>query len=528
MCRICDDAAREGIVAPDHVHPSPDRAQPLQHPAPPTLATKSRRTFLRTSLAGASGSLLLAGCGGGDAVAAADSQMLAKLGAPGRRTLIRGGYVMSMDPQVGNFAPGDVLIEGSRIVQVGTNLAAGGAAVIEAAGMVVMPGFIDTHHHQFETSLRSSLADGVLLPDGRPETTYNYYQTILQAFSVRYRPEDVYINELVGGLSQLDAGVTTVMDVSQIHHSPEHSDAAIEALKDTGRRAVFGYFEGWGDRARYPQDARRIRSQYFSSSDQLLTMVMGGEIYLPGYEAAWAIGRELEIPIALHVVGTFGMQPTFDELGAAGKFGSDNIFIHMTGMSDAGWRYAADAGAHVSLAVPIEMQMRHGTPPIQKALDMGMQPSLSSDVECTMTADMFTQARFAMTLQRMFANEKALRNEPYPRLLTSHDALRLATMEGARGLKLSHKTGSLTPGKEADIVLLDATALNVAPLNHVPGAVVTLMERHNVSTVLVAGRVKKWRGQLLGVDIQGLRARLEASRDYLFAAAGIPQDLFRT
>jgi cytosine/adenosine deaminase-related metal-dependent hydrolase len=432
-----------------------------------------------------------------------------------------------MDNEVGNFPVGDVLVDGAHIVDVGASIDASDAAVIDAAGMIVMPGFIDTHHHQFETALRSFLADGILFDDGRPENAINYYDTILQTFSVVYRPEDVYINELFGSIAQLDAGVTTVMDVSQIHHSPEHSDAAIEALHDAGRRAVFGYFEGQGERVKYPQDAYRITKKWFSSKDQLLTMVMGGEIYLPGYQAAWQVGRDLDLPIALHVVGTFGMQPTFDQLGAAGKFGPDNIFIHMTGMSDRGWEYAAGAGAHVSLAVPIEMQMRHGTPPIQKAIDLGMQPSLSTDVECTMSADFFTQMRSVMTLQRMFANEKALMGEEYPRLLTSLDAIRFATVEGAKGLKLDHKVGTLTPGKEADIIFLDATALNVAPLNHVPGAVVTLMERNNVDTVMVAGKIKKWKGKLIGFNVARLRCELERSRDYLFERTGIEKDLFR-
>jgi cytosine/adenosine deaminase-related metal-dependent hydrolase len=448
------------------------------------------------------------------------------VGDPGRRTLIKGGVVLSMDDAVGNFTQGDVLIDGARIVQVAAQIDSPDAAVIDAAGRIVMPGFIDTHHHQFETALRSQLAHAILTPDGRPENTRNYYETMLLGFSQHFRPEDVYINELFGGIAQLDAGVTTVMDVSQIHHSPEHSDAAVAGLRDAGRRGVFGYFEGRGERARYPQDAARLKAQYING-DGLLTMVMGGEIYLPGYEAAWKAGRDLGLPIALHVVGTFGMAPTFEQLGNDGWFRDDNIFIHMTGMTETGWKIAADAGAHVSLSVPIEMQMRHGTPPIQQALDLGMSVSLSSDVECTMSADMFTQMRGLITLQRMFAKADALAgNTDHARLMQASDALRHATIEGARGLKLDHVTGSLTPGKAADIILLDTDAINAAPLNNAAGAVVTLMDRTNVDTVLVAGRIRKWRGQLLGHDIRRLRTELEHSRDHLFAAAGIPRDLF--
>lgn len=502
MCRLCD-------------------------PNTPQLPCPSAQDFLAARAASeAMEPVSFASAGAAQDQKSATGSMPKGLGDADRRTLIKGGAVMSMDADVGNFAVGDVLIDGGRIVKVAASIDAPDAAVIDAKGKVVMPGFVDTHHHQFETALRSQLSNGILVPDGRPDNVSNYYDTILQQFSMVYRPEDVYINELFAGISQLDAGVTTVMDVSQIHHSPEHSDAAIQGLQDAGRRGVFGYFEGWGDRAQYPQDAKRIKEQYFSSDDQLLSMVMGGEIYLPGYEAAWQVGRELDLPIALHVVGTFGMQPTFDELGAAGQFGEDNIFIHMTGMSDEGWKYAADAGAHVSLSVPIEMQMRHGTPPIQKAIDLGMSSSLSTDVECTMTADFFTQMRGLITLQRMLVNEAALRGDEYPDLMTTTQAVHRATMGGAEGLKLDKKIGSLTPGKDADIILLDAEAINVAPLNNVPGAVVTLMERHNVDTVLVAGQVKKWQGTMLGFDLDNLRGSLEKSRDYLFEAAGVERDLF--
>ncbi len=448
-------------------------------------------------------------------------------GMEGRRILIRGGAVLSMDPEVGDFDSADVLVDGRTIAEIGPNIDAGDADVVEAEGMIVMPGFIDTHHHQFETALRSFLADGLLFNDGKPHGEVNYFDFILGKFAGVYRPEDVRINELFGSLSQLDAGVTTVHDISQIHHSPEHSDAAIEGIMQSGRRAAFGYFEGHGEMAKYPDDARRIKEQYFSSDDQLVTMIMGGEIYLPGYERAWEIGRELGIPVAAHIVGSFGMAPEFDKLAAAGMFGPDNLFIHMTGMSDMGWQATRDAGAAVSLAVPIEMTMRHGMPPILKTLETGIEPSLSSDVECTMTADFFTQMRSTMTLQRALVNQMALEGvEDTPALLTTRDVIRFATLQGARDLKLDDKTGSLTPGKEADILLLDATAINVAPLNNVPGAVVTLMERSNVDTVMVAGKIRKWKRELLDADIPGLRAELEASRDYLFETAGVDRDLF--
>src|SRR6516225_4883733 len=307
-------------------------------------------------------------------------------GAPGTRYVIRGGSVMSMDPKVGNFVQGDVLVEGKKILDVGRNLGAGGAAVIDATGRIVMPGFIDTHHHQFETALRSFLADGVLINDmsGTAAGTTTYYEYILLKFAPVYRPEDVYINELFGALSQLDDGVTTVHDVSQIHHTPQHSDAAIRALFDSGRRSAFGYFEGAGTNGphyAYPQDAFRIKQKYFSSTDQLVTMIMGGEVYLGDaiYEQSWNIGRQLGLQIAAHILSPFGIRPILNQLavGQGGVnndigIGPDNLFIHMTGMSDLGWQAVHDKGAQVSIAFPIEMNMRHGMPPILKLQSLGM------------------------------------------------------------------------------------------------------------------------------------------------------------
>lgn len=512
MCKLCD------------------AGQPQAHDDDDAARWNPRRGFLKAGAGTAAGAMaLFAGnAQAGNERAPEDS------GRRGRRILIKGGAVMSMDPKVGDFAQGDVLVEGRRIVAVGRHLDAGGASVIDARGRIVMPGFIDTHHHLFETALRSFLADGLLFDGLDPKITQNYFQKILSTFAPVYRPEDVYISTLFGSLSQIDAGVTTVFDISQIHHSPAHSDASIAALRSSGHRAAWGYFESAGGVAgnQYPQDARRIKAQHFSSTDQLLTMFMGGEIYLPGYEAAWTLGRELGLPVAAHIVGTFGMRPTFDALADAGAFGPDNLFVHMTGMSDKAWQKVRDSGAAVSLAVPIEMNMTHGTPPIIKAMQMGVKPSLSTDVECTLTADLFTQMRTAMALQRMFVNANKLGEPGMPPtdgvgLLTTKDVLQFATVNGAHDLKLGGKTGSLTPGKEADLIILDAEAVNVAPLNHVPGAVVTLMDRSNVETVMIAGQIRKWKGRLVDVNLGSLRRDLEASRDVLFSRAGIPRDLFR-
>ncbi|HZW72512.1 MAG TPA: amidohydrolase family protein, partial [Caldimonas sp.] len=154
--------------------------------------------------------------------------------------------------------------------------------------------------------------------------------------------------------------------------------------------------------------------------------------------------------------------------------------------------------------------------------------------------DFFTQMRSMMNVQRALVNQMILEqgnfyppnqwptpNPALPPLLTTRDVLRYATINGAKALRLDGKTGTLTPGKEADIIILDANAINVAPLNQVPGAVVSLMDRTNVETVIVAGKIRKWKGKLLDVNLGRLRRQLEDSRDYVFAAAGIPKDLFR-
>jgi len=188
----------------------------------------------------------------------------------------------------------------------------------------------------------------------------------------------------------------------------------------------------------------------------------------------------------------------------------------------------AATGGHVSLAAAIEMQMGHGRPPIQECLDRGIRPSLSVDVECNMTADSFTQMRTAFTLQRAAANQRSIEGEPNPpSLVTCRDVIEFATIEGARCAHLESTIGTLTPGKEADIIML-STGLNVAPLSNVPGAVVTLMDTSNVVNVFIAGKVMKWQGQMVGVDVNRLIQQANASAEGLLARSGYVGDLFNT
>jgi len=436
---------------------------------------------------------------------------------PSRRILLQGGVVLSLDQSVGDFEKADVLIEGRRIAAVGPNLgaAARSALVVNAADRIVMPGFVDTHHHQYETLLRSILADGLLRDEPK-----NYGSVIQGIFTPVYLPQDAYISELVASLNQINAGVTTTVDTSQVSLSPVHSDACVAGLKESGRRAVFAYSAGVGPATQYPQDVTRLRKQYFSSGDQLLTLALHAAVNADH----WKLARSVGAPVVSHFISG-DLQP----MKNAGLLGPDNQYIHCTQLNEATWKLIADSGGKVSIAPAIEMQMRHGMPPFQTALDHGIRPSLSVDVECNMTADMFSIMRAAFTLQRALANQRAIAGEKNaPRLLTSRDTIELATIEGARVAHLDNKIGTLTPGKEADIVMLATDRINVFPMNNVPGTVVTLMDTSNVENVFIAGRVMKWQGRLVGVDLSRIRRTIDTAREGLLARAKYPRNLFES
>ena len=434
---------------------------------------------------------------------------------PTALTLIKNGFVLSIDPEVGEVAGCDVLINGDRIVAVGKDLDADGAVVVDASGMIVMPGFVDSHRHNWEGALRNIGTDVPL--EGRS----SYFTHVLHKLAPAFRPEDAYAGSLLSALGAIDAGITSLLDWSQIQTSPDHTDAALHALKDSGMRAVFAYGFPWWGRwdARQPTWFVRAATEHFSTQDQLLTLALAA----PGPELTdfevtrdhWKLAREVAARISTHVgLGSYGLDAKFEQFGRGGVLGPDTTYIHCTTLSDTEIQMIVDTGGTVSLAVPVEMMMGHGMPPIQRLLDRGVKPSLGVDVETNVPSDMFNQMRSVLALQRSLAASQG--KAP----ITARDVLQYATIEGARANGLDAKVGSLTPGKKADIIMLRTDRMNVTPLNDPATAVVTSMDTGNVDTVMIGGRVMKQGGKLLHVDWPAARRLASDSRDFVIAKSG--------
>jgi len=492
----------------------------------PTLVDGSRRRFLNGSagaLAGVAAAQFLPQTARAQQDGLADALRAAH--AAGRPIVLRNGIIYSVDTEVGDYARGDVLIRGKQIVEIGQDLAVPtDSLVVDASGSIVMPGFIDTHHHQYEALLRGLLADGMWGGAENRLHARNYGSVIQDIFTPLYTPDDARIAQLISSLSQISQGVTTTIDTSQIHLTAEHTDATIDGLLASGRRCLLAYNANRENaESRRIPEMQRLRREYFSSDDQLLTLAYNSR---SEQWRTWNVGRDVGAPIVGHCQG----RPDFDEpaLIASGEMGPDVEYIHCTRVSDALLDAIAATGGHVSIAVAIEMQMGHGYPPIQRCLDHGIRPSLSVDVECNMTADPFTQLRSAFTWQRALVNERAIRGEvDAPPPLGCRDVIELHTLQGARAAQLDAKVGTLTPGKEADIIML-STGINVAPLHNVPGAIVTLMDTSNVRNVFIAGKVMKWNGALVGVDERRVIAGATAAAEALIARAEYRNSLFET
>src|SRR5829696_3983108 len=386
-----------------------------------------------------------------------------------------------------------------------------------------MTGLVDNQRHMWQGFLRN------VLPDGWLE---DYRNVVQRTFGAKMVPDDVYAADLISALGAIDSGVTCVLDWSHIGNSPEHTDACIKGLQESGVRGVFAYGAGQNESGRvmeiatskYPGDIARLRKQHFSSDDQLTTLylaALGGppEAAVAQFKAARDVGARISIHVG---VGEFGRSAFIEKVNALNGLKDDTTYIHCCTLNDTEWKLIKDTGGTISIASYVETLMGHGNPPTQKAIDLGIRPSLSVDVETSVPNDFFTQMRTVLSLQKneVWARRLAGDKNP-PKFLTVREVLEFATIEGARANGLERKIGSLTPGKEADIILLRTDRLNVMPMNNAVGAVVTSMGPHNVDTVLIAGKVMKRNGQLTGVDFARLKRLGEEARERLFSNANV-------
>lgn len=478
----------------------------------------SRRKFLKTGAGLVAGAATIPWLPSEAAAADRDDETLELLKRgkrdPKHRVLLKGGTIISMDPQVGNFAKGDLLIEGKKILAVGPNIRAG-ARLIDATDMILIPGFADPHRHSWEGQLRGLNPNAVTIAD------YNAYTH--QGFGPFYRPQDMYVGNLATALGCIDAGITCIIDNSHNSRTSAHSDSAIQALFDSGIRAVHAsgapQFGDWDHQ--WPQDLLRIQQTFFSSDDQLVTLRM----FSPVNEANWRFAQQH----GLWVTTEGGGGSQLPVLAGLGLLDHRHAFNHMGGTSDLNWQLIRDAGATVNVCPRSDPQygLSEGIPALQGALDHGMRPGLSVDNETSYSTDMFTEMRVAFFFQRGVRRNgifKGLPDPPAP--LKVQDMLEFATVRGVENAGLLHKVGTLTPGKEADIVLIRAEDLNTMPLANAFDTVVQQAHVGNVDTVFIGGQVRKWRGKLVDVDVKKLRKLVYESRQYLFEQRGFTLDIF--
>ncbi|WP_064745369.1 amidohydrolase family protein [Pseudonocardia acaciae] len=442
----------------------------------------------------------------------------------GRRILLQGGVVVTADASLGVLPRGDVLIDGSTIAAVAPELQPPPGPepeVIDVAGRLVIPGFVDTHRHTWQSIVRGFAANWTL---------GQYLAGIHAGVSRHFRPEDTYLANLLGALEALDSGITTLLDWSHNLYTPEHADAAVQALRDSGLRAVFAHGGGaheWGavpSDVPHTADVRRVRAEHFASDDGLVTMAIalrGPQFTVPEVNRHdYALATDLDLPITVHVGdGEWGRRGPVRGMARDGLLRDRTTYVHCNTLADDELRMIADSGGSASVAPDVELAMGHGWPATRRLLDAGIRPSLSIDVCSLNGGDMFATMRTTIGVQRAFDNARAAENgnEPERLELTCRDVFEFATIDGARACGLADRAGSLTPGKQADVVVLNS-GLATSPLNNPLGALVYAAHPGLVDTVFVAGQCRKRNGALVGVDVPALLSRAERSRDHVIAA----------
>jgi cytosine/adenosine deaminase-related metal-dependent hydrolase len=446
------------------------------------------------------------------------------------RLLIKGGRLVTPDRRNPLPETGDILIEGEIIKQIAPEIEAADAEIIDAKNMIVMAGLVNAHQHTWQTNIRGIAGDW---------TMADYQKGMHRGLAMAYKPEDIYLSNLVGALNQINSGTTTLFDWSHNNPTPDHTDAAIDGLEEAGIRAVYGHGtpkpkarEGekpFWEKPHPRAEIERLKKGRLASDDQLITLAMC--ILGPDYstwevtEADARLAREMGVIASQHMGGGVDkMVPDgierMDKLGLLGPW--INV-VHGNNLTDGQVGLLAYAGATVTVTPEIEYQMGFGHPLTRRWLDLGRKPSLGGDVESDVAGDMFQIMRFALQMARGHTNQpiadsgRAI-DEVTPK---AHEALTWATAVSAADIGLGDKTGALEPGLQADIVLLRADDLNLAPVHDPLMSVIFQATPGNVDTVLIAGQVKKRAGRLVYDGLAAKLAALKASGARILDQVGI-------
>jgi cytosine/adenosine deaminase-related metal-dependent hydrolase len=446
------------------------------------------------------------------------------------RTLIRNAAVVTMDPDLGDLRGADVLVEGETIAAIGPNLAAADAEVIDGTDRIVIPGLVNAHMHTWQTALRGVAANWTLL---------EYFSWVHRGLATLYRPEDIHIATLAGAIGQMDVGATTLVDWHHNNPTPEHTDAGVDALFESGIRAVFMHGSPKPDpkpgqphfsEIPHPRsEIDRLARTRFSSPDQRVGLGMA--ILGPHYSTLdvarldLALAKDYGLVASMHQGGGPAKSPGgWETLIAEGRVGANLNIVHGNDLSDELLAALVDQGVSFSVTPEGEMTQGHGVPITGRLIRLGVQPSMGVDLESLNGSDLFATARLGLACQRLqdnMASRAARGTIPDTCAVTVREALSWITIEGARMLGLDHRIGSLKPGKQADLVVLDASALNLWPVNDPVSTVVMQTHPGNVEAVMIAGRFVKRDGKLMGIDTGALKSRLAASAERILGELGL-------
>jgi cytosine/adenosine deaminase-related metal-dependent hydrolase len=461
-----------------------------------------------------------------------------------QRLLVAGGTVVTMDPALGDLAKGDVLIESGRIVEVAPEIDCADAERIEAAGCLVMPGLVNAHLHTWQTPLRGIGGDWA---------GSDYDDILHSRLAPRYTPQDLHDATLFGALAQLDSGTTTVFDWCHNNPTPDHTDAGVEALAAAGIRAVFGHGSAkpppapgaphFSTVAHDWDEIRRLRQGRFSSDDNLVTLaacILGPDYgTLDVCRTDFAEARALAIPTSAHVWGQSSrlVQDGYRQLAAEGLIAPGHNVVHGNYLSDDELDLLIDAGASFTSAPTVELR-NHAREPLSVRLRRrGLVPSIGVDCEALACDRMLDALRFTLQAHRLFNNQAAIRDMtraggPPPDAagsvvrqvsLTTREVLEWGTIGNARALGLADRIGSLTPGKQADLLVVRTDGPHVVPANDPAQVMIQLAQNSDIDTVLVAGQVVKRGGRLLHPGLDRARANATALAARLFAT--LPAEL---